>query len=102
MSEDKKDDMKPIRVRAIDMGYYGDKRRRAGEVFDLVPVKGVKADQVNWKKTEPLVLTPRQQFAKSWMEEVDADEEVSHEESDAKPLHGKKRKRVKSEDLDVI
>lgn len=67
-----------MKVRAKKLGYYDNKRRREGEVFELKPVKGKK------KKAErnigDLVLTPEQQFSDLWMERVDGEAPVKKEE----------------------
>lgn len=76
----------PIRVRAFDKGYYGDVRRRIGDVFDLVPRTGPFSEVVLDKDGEPKLekntgaritrevektLTPEEQFNKKWMEKVE-------------------------------
>ena len=64
-----------MRVRAKSMGYIYNVRKREGEVFDLVPVKGYKknGDVLG----EPVVYSPEQQFSDKWMEKVDADDVAS-------------------------
>jgi hypothetical protein len=79
-----------IRVRAIALGYYDDKRRRIDDVFDLHPRKGVFSEQIIDEKTgkpeltEGMLLaspvtrevkktiTAEEQFSPRWMEKVDA------------------------------
>jgi hypothetical protein len=77
-----------IRVQAIGVGYYDDKRRRRGDVFTLVPREGTWHEKV-YKETkdgakeaqrEPggeytlkevaRVLTAEEQFSKKWMQKV--------------------------------
>jgi hypothetical protein len=75
-----------LRVRATDKGYYGDARRRIGDVFDLVPRKGPFTAPVLDKDGEPKldprtqvpltkevtrILTAEEQFSAKWMEKVD-------------------------------
>jgi hypothetical protein len=52
-----------MRVKATRIGYYGHRRRREGEVFDLAPRKIL-------KDGKEVVLSPEQQFSNSWMEKV--------------------------------
>lgn len=61
-------------VRATKPGYYDLKRRKVGEVFELVPVKGLYKDDGkpgNPKAVERM-WTPEEQFSPNWMEKVDA------------------------------
>lgn len=51
-----------IKVKATQLGYYEHKRRRAGDVFVLIPLKDKNGN----------VITARQQFSKKWMEVVPA------------------------------
>lgn len=80
-----------IRVRAIKTGYYGDVRRRIGDVFDLYPRKGTFTELELDKDDQPVLddsgamktritnevedklLTAEEQFSKKWMERVDDD-----------------------------
>lgn len=55
-----------MKVRATQVGYYGNVRRRVGDIFDLVPVKGLNG------KREKVTFTPEQQFSEKWMEKVGA------------------------------
>lgn len=84
-----------MQVRAKRLGFYGS-RKRAGEVFELVEVKGFK--QVGRsKKLEPVVLSPEQQFSSDWMEKVEGGEPAPKPEpqvSDKKPFGAKKQKTV--------
>jgi hypothetical protein len=57
-----------MRVRAKTMGYYGDLRRREGDIFDLV-------ERTVGDKEKRRRLTAEQQFSNIWMEEVDKDGE---------------------------
>lgn len=55
-----------MRVRATALGYYGDIRRKEGDVFDLVArTVGDKEKRRN--------LTVEQQFSETWMERIDED-----------------------------
>lgn len=74
-------DLKRIKVRAVQMGYYQHKRRREGDVFTLVPLRSVERDgRGNPKKdpktrmTIPCIITPLQQFSDRWMEIVESSE----------------------------
>lgn len=53
-----------MKVQATQLGYYQHKRRREGEIFELVEVKGFDKDK------NPILLTPEQQFSKKWMKKV--------------------------------
>lgn len=56
-----------MKVKAIRMGYYGHKRIREGEVFELQPMK--------FKKNDKIEIVPvEKQFSKAWMEAVDSGE----------------------------
>lgn len=77
-----------IRVRAIAVGFYGDKRRRVGDVFDLYPRQGTFTQLVRDDKGKPEldrsgltpsriteekedhILTAEQQFNRKWMVKV--------------------------------
>ena len=78
-----------IRVRATQVGYYGDARRRVGDVFTLRARRGVFTELVLDKDGEPKLnagpgfqgritkevtktLTAEQQFSPRWMEKVSA------------------------------
>jgi len=50
-----------VKVKPTCLGYYGDKRRREGEVFDLVPRQDRKGK----------IITVEEQFSEVWMEKVD-------------------------------
>ena len=97
-----------IKVRALETGYYGDARRRPGDVFNLVdrwgtwtkPILDDEGDQKYHPITkEPLteqvegVLTAEDQFSEKWMERADDDE----------PLHTSSGREVlKKEHDDVL
>lgn len=55
-----------MRVRAKELGYYGHKRRRPGEVFDLIDDKDAKGG----------VIPAAKFFSEKWMEKVD-DQDVT-------------------------
>lgn len=60
-----------MKVIATQLGYYGIKRRREGDEFELVPVTGLVKDP----KTDELtkrVITPEEQFSPKWMKKVEA------------------------------
>ena len=61
-----------MRVRALMIGTYNNRRRRPGDVFDLRPRKGVRRDKET-NKLIPIELTVEQQFSKVWMEKVTED-----------------------------
>lgn len=50
-----------MRVRATQTGYYGHKRRKAGEQFELTPLKN----------KDGSVTSVEQQFSSKWMEAVE-------------------------------
>lgn len=95
-----------MKVRALKTGYYGLSRRRAGQVFEIKPVKGKRHKMIVDKdgrsyqsqELEELILTEEEQFAKSWMERVDDDEPVDGEEDEfveeAPKKKAKKKKAV--------
>lgn len=56
--------MERLKVRAKALGYYGDIRRRQGDVFELVEREV--GDKQHRRK-----LTVDQQFSENWMEKVD-------------------------------
>lgn len=95
-----------MKVKAIRDGYYNHKRRRAGEVFDLIEGK-VKND-----KGEEEILSAEKQFSKIWMKKieikryVEVDEEIDSEGEEPKQK-GKKKMKTGDElksvsDQDVI
>jgi len=63
-----------MRVRATSLCYYGDMRRREGEVFELKPFKR----KVKGKdgKIEQVLITPEMQFSEDCMELVDAKAQI--------------------------
>lgn len=77
-----------IMVRATAKGYYGDARRREGDVFALTPRRGKITEWLVYDDGEPVlepsglqrtrevdgILTAEEQFSPSWMEHVNADE----------------------------
>lgn len=60
-----------MKVQATKLGYYLHKRRREGETFDLVEIKGLDKDN------NPIVISPEQQFSKKWMKALDEAPKVS-------------------------
>jgi hypothetical protein len=60
-----------MKVKAKNLLFYGNKRRKAGEIFDLVEVKGMALD-AKTGKMKPVVYSPQQQFSEDSMERVDA------------------------------
>ena len=74
-----------MRVRAKRLGYYGTKRKKEGDCFDISDEKK------NPKDENPMA------FSKHWMEKVEA--KAPTRSSKAKPAKGKAEKEV---DLDVI
>ena len=83
------------------MGYYNHKRVKPGQVFVLVPQKGIGKDK------KPFVIPPEKQFSDKWMEKVEAD---GSDEMEVVPkAKGKKMAKVvdeqasmPSEDSEVI
>ena len=57
-----------MRVRAIQLGYYGHKRRHEGDEFDLEPIKRVRKDKDG--NSKEVTIMPEQQFSPKWMEKV--------------------------------
>lgn len=76
-----------VKVRATEVGYYADARRRLGDVFTLYPRHGVFTRLVRDGSGEPKLtkagiqiteeveqtLSAEDQFSESWMERVDDD-----------------------------
>ena len=63
-----------MKVRATMMGYYGEKRRREGDVFVLKPFKywAKETDPKTKKITKKEILvSPDEQFSDYWMERVE-------------------------------
>jgi hypothetical protein len=60
-----------MKVQATQLGYYQHKRRREGEIFDLVEIKGVD------KEKNPITISPEAQFSKKWMKALDDAPKVS-------------------------
>jgi hypothetical protein len=60
-----------VRAKAIPnqkySGYYDHKRRVAGEIFTLVPIKKAGKDG------KLIIIAPENQFSSRWMEKVDKD-----------------------------
>ena len=54
-----------MKVKAKKLVFYGNRRYREGEVFELVFRKGINA------KGEPIELTPEQQFSEKAMEKLE-------------------------------
>jgi len=76
-----------MRVRAKRLGYYGTKRKREGEKFDISDLKKNEKDEF------PMA------FSKAWMENLEEEKsEAPSKVSKAKPAKGK----AKEVDLDVI
>lgn len=60
-----------MKVRATALGFYGNKRRRAGDVFMLKPFKRklVKVDPKTKKQSVEIIsVTAEEQFSDFWME----------------------------------
>lgn len=55
-------------VKATQTGYYGHLRRKAGQVFELKPVKG-----------KLVTLTPEQQFSAKWMRKLSEKQATQYE-----------------------
>ena len=58
-----------MRVKATRTGYYNHKRMKPGQVFVLVPQKGIDKDR------KPIVVSPEKQFSAQWMEMIDVEEQ---------------------------
>lgn len=58
-----------MRVKATQRGFYDNKRRKIGEVFELKPIDGIKI--VDGKKV-PHTFTADQLFSKNWMVKLDS------------------------------
>lgn len=57
-----------MKVRALQLGYHDNKRRRPGDVFELVPYDGfLKDKQGNLTKHH---FTAEEQFSNVWMEKL--------------------------------
>lgn len=66
-----------MKVRALELGYYGDKRRREGDVFVLRPYKKYEQDEHGRLKVDkdnrPVfkVIEAEKQFSARWMQKVE-------------------------------
>lgn len=80
-------------VRATKLGYYDNKRRREGEVFELKSIKGKKKKGLIVEGD--IVLKPEDQFSSNWMEKVDSEKPVKKHTS-------KKEEPIASSDDEVI
>jgi hypothetical protein len=67
---------KKMRVKATALGYYDHKRRRPGEVFELMPYEKT----VNQHTGQKEVVTAEAQFSKRWMEKFEGKRHVSRQE----------------------
>jgi len=62
-----------MKVRALQNGYYNHLRRREGDVFELVPIKGhkrIRNEDTGQEKLVEHLFTPEEQFSTRWMEKV--------------------------------
>lgn len=55
-------------VKAIQTGYYGHLRRKAGSIFELKPVKG-----------KLVTITAEEQFSSKWMRKLNEKQVAQHE-----------------------
>lgn len=69
-----------IKVMATRLGYYGNRRRREGDVFELIDLTGKDAEGNSIK------ISAEKQFSSSWMKKVE------------KPSHHEEHDIVESED----
>ena len=58
-----------MKVRATALGYYGHKRRREGQEFELEPIKRLRKQKDGSMKE--ITISADQQFSTRWMEKVD-------------------------------
>lgn len=58
-----------MKVRAKRLGYYGHRRRREGDTFDLEPIKKERKDSKTGR-TKEVIIAPEQQFSERWMERL--------------------------------
>jgi len=95
-------------VRAIDLGYYGEKRRRPGEEFQLAPRKFQLVDPATNKvvkrdgKPVMKAMSAEDQFSESWMEIVEESPKVEVEIEPEKPKESKKPQGKSSGDKKVL
>lgn len=95
-----------MKVKAIREGFYDNKRRKVGHVFELREIKGFKQEGPRGKLV-PHTFSIKEQFSKSWMEPVDAttweaDAPIVGKGSRAPRPLSKKVESQKITDLDVI
>jgi hypothetical protein len=74
-----------MRVRAIQLGYYGHKRRREGQEFVLEPIKRLRKD-VKTGEMREITISAEQQFSKRWMEKVDVPTPTVKPAKEKKPV----------------
>ena len=79
-----------MKVRATQLGYYGHKRRKAGDIFELVPMKN----------RDGSVTSVEQQFSDVWMESLESSGKAK--KSEGKGKKPQESKEFDSEDSDVI
>ncbi len=63
-----------MKVRAKALGYYGDRRRKEGDIFELV-------ERIVGDKEKRRTLSVDQQFSEIWMEKLDAGDSVISEDT---------------------
>lgn len=68
-----------MRVRAIQLGYYGHKRRHPGQEFDLEPIKRMRKDKDG--NMREVTISEQQQFSERWMEKLDQPSKKAPKES---------------------
>lgn len=62
-------------VRAIQTGYYGNKRIREGQIFELKSLKIQKKDPKTQRDLKVVEIPAEQQFSELWMEKLEKSEE---------------------------
>jgi hypothetical protein len=81
-----------MKVRATALGHIYNVRKREGDVFELVPVKGfVKRGDILEKKE--ITITPEMQFSAKWMEKVGSKQAVVDDDSDSAPVVKRRKKQ---------
>jgi len=84
-----------MKVRAKELGYYDEKRRRPGEVFELEEREGFTRNENSGKATKK-VWSAEEQFSEKWMEKVDADDAVDEVDGEEEEPHPRKKLKKKA------
>lgn len=74
-----------MKVKALKIGFYDNRKIKLGEVFKLLPKKGLDA------KGNPKVFSPEDQFSPRWMENLEPTINTEINEASESPSIEKKK-----------